>query len=63
LCDPLLRVDDVGWVPWLHPDQAANPVPVANECKAATQIPKVSHIPKHEVAVQLIDAIFGVKES
>ena len=51
LRDPLLRVDDKGWVPWLSPDQAANPVPVAIECKSAPLIPEVGHIPEHEVAV------------
>ena len=51
LRDPLLRVDDEGWVPWLSPDQAANPVPVAIECGPTPLIPEVGHIPEHEVAV------------
>jgi hypothetical protein len=28
LRDSLLRVDDKGWLPWLSPNQAVNPVPV-----------------------------------
>ena len=56
-------MDDEGWMPWLSPDQAANLVPVAIECKPAPTIPKVRHIPEHEVAVQLVEAISGIKES
>jgi hypothetical protein len=51
LRDPLLQVDDKGWVPWLSPDQAVNPVLLAIECKPAPLIPEVGHIPEHEVAV------------
>ena len=61
--DPLLRVDDEGWVPWLSPDQAANPVPVAIECEPTPLIPEVGHIPEHEVVVQLVETISGIKES
>jgi hypothetical protein len=63
LSDPFLRVDDDGQCPGLGPDQAANPMPVAVECKPTPLVPQVGHIPKHEVTVQLIEAISGVKES
>ncbi len=51
--DPLLRVDDEGWVPWLSPDQAATPVPVAIECKPAPLIPEMGHIPEHKLEKKL----------
>ena len=61
--DPLLQVDDEGWRPWLSPDQAANPVPVAIECEPAPLILEVGHIPEHEVAVEPVEAISGIEES
>ncbi len=50
-------------MPWVSPNQGANPVPVAIERKPAPLILEVSHVPQHEVAVQLIEAISGVEES
>ena len=39
------------------------PVPVAVERKPATFVPTVRHIPQHEVAVELVEAILGIKQS
>ena len=61
--DPLLRVDDEGWMAWLSPDQAANLVPIAIECEPAPLIPEVGHIPENEVAAELIEAISGIEKS
>ena len=36
------------------------PVPV--ECESAPPIPTVGHVPQHEVAVELIEAVTGVEE-
>ncbi len=40
-----------------------DPVPVPVERKPARPVPTVGHIPQHEVAVDLVEAIAGIKES
>jgi hypothetical protein len=56
-------VDHKGWLSWLGPDQASDPAPVPIKRKPGPLVPEVSHIPQHEVAVDLIEAIAGIKES
>ncbi len=40
-----------------------DPVPVPIERKLAPLVPAVSHVPQHEVAVDLVEAVAGIKES
>jgi hypothetical protein len=63
LSDPLLRMDDDRRCPGLGPNQAANPMLVAVECKPTPLVPEAGHIPEHEVAVQLVEVISGIEES
>ncbi len=56
-------MDDDGWCPGLSPNQAAKPMPVAVECEPTPLVLQMGHIPEHEVAVQLIEAISGIEES
>ncbi len=46
----------------LAPNKAADPMPVPIECKPTPTIPKVGDVPKHELSVQLIEAIVGIKQ-
>jgi len=36
-------------------------VPVPIECKPAPLVPAMSHVPQHEVAVDLMEAVAGIK--
>ena len=59
-------MDHEGQFPRFSPNhQAVNPVPVpvAVERKSATLVPTVRHIPQQEVAVELVEAISGIKQS
>ena len=38
-------------------------MPVPIECKQTPTIPKMGNIPQHEVSVQLVEAIAGIKRS
>ena len=63
LRDPLPRLDDNGRVTWRRPHHAPNPVPVSVKRKPAPPIPQVGHVPQHEVAVELVEAISGIEQS
>jgi len=56
-------VDHDGLRAGLAPNQAADPMPVPIECKPTPTIPKVGDVPEHEVSVQLVEAIAGIKQS
>jgi hypothetical protein len=56
-------MDHKSWLPRHGLNNAANPVTVAIECKPASPIPQVGHIPEHEVSVELVEAIMGIKQS
>ncbi len=62
LRDPLPQLDDNGRIARRRPHQAPDPMTIAVECKLTPTIPQVRHIPKHEVPVQLVEAIPSIKQ-
>jgi hypothetical protein len=56
-------VDHKGWLPQLIPDKTGYTVLIAVERKLASMIPLVCNIPQHEVMVELVEAVVGIKQS